>query len=62
MVIYPDETTCGSLSHLHLDLGKGMQCSYLTHGCKGENRDITTSKGNIKEDIEDTLFIIVHHM
>lgn len=46
MVIYPDETACGSLSHLHLDLGKGMQCSYLTHGFKGKNRDITTSKGN----------------
>lgn len=62
MVIYPDEIACGSVSHLHLDLGKGVQHSYTTRDCKGENRDKTTSKGNIKEDIEDTLFIIVYYM
>lgn len=61
MVIYPDETTCGSVSHLHPELEKGVQCSFLTHGCKGENRGKTTSKGNIEEDIEYTLFIIVHY-
>lgn len=61
MVIYPDETACGSVSHLHPELGKGVQYSFLTRGCKGENRDKTTSKGNIKEDIEDTLFIIAHY-
>lgn len=61
MVIYPDETTCGSVSHLHPELEKGVQCSFLTHGCKGENRGKTTSKDNIKEDIEYTLFIIVHY-
>lgn len=49
------------VSHLHPELEKGVQCSFLTHGCKGENRGKTTSKGNIKEDIEYTLFIIVHY-